>query len=74
MNAFSDAMKYIITDLAKSDPGALALLCEGYANYGAMFVSRVQEAKLEGSEIWEFYKDQCGEDLAQMFDRLAVPA
>lgn len=68
--ALGYAVKLIIQDLGKGVPGALVVLCAGYASYGAEFISRVQESNLEGEAIWNRYKDECGEDIDKMFDSM----
>lgn len=72
MNALAGAVSFIITELGEGNPGALNVLCAGYSEFGATFVERILSAGLKGPAIWAKFKDEHGEDLADMFSSMEV--
>ena len=67
MNVFQEleVMQY-----SKGNPGAINVMVAGLRHHGDEFLNRISKLSLFGPDIWTLFKDDCGEDIAVMFDRM----
>lgn len=55
-----------IKQISEGNPGALRVLMECYQRgflKGQLVIAQLDEKEIYGWQIWELYKDKCGEDL-----------
>lgn len=64
----AEAYRSKILLLAEGNPGAIRVLCELLAE-GSHVFDRVAPNLGTGSEIWEKYKDNCGEEISNLIAR-----